>query len=168
MAYTKPHHEKKIILDLKQTGIENFLPCTKKLRVWSDRRKYINAPLFPSYVFVKLDDNFSYFRSLDINGVLYYVRNGKELARIEESIILDIMNIVSKTSGEITVSAENISPGEKLVICDGPFTGLSCEMIRHNGKQKVLVRIDLICRNIIADMPVQHVTPASQILSVIA
>lgn len=167
VIYTRPQHEKKVAEQLSKAEIENFLPIIRSLRTWSDRRKYVSAPLFPSYIFVKPEDNLAYFRSLDINGVLYYVRNGKEIARIDESIILSIKNLVSNASGDITVSSEYFSAGEKLVICEGPFTGLNCEMIRYNGKQKILVRIDLIRRNVIADLPVQCVTPLSRTLAAI-
>ena len=165
VVYTRPQHEKKVAEQLTRLGIENFLPMIRTLRLWSDRRKYINAPLFPSYVFVKLEDRLSYFRSLDTSGVLYFVKNGKEIAGIDEPTIFGIRNIISNAPGDITVSAEYFSPGEKLVICEGPFTGLNCEMISYNGKQKVLLRVDLISRNVIADLPVHYVIPLSKTLA---
>src|SRR5574342_752189 len=50
--YTRARFEKKVTLQLNNLGIESFLPMHKVLRYWSDRKKYLQQPLFPSYVFV--------------------------------------------------------------------------------------------------------------------
>ena len=56
LIYTKPHHEKKVYTRLLERNINAFLPLTKRLRSWNDRKKYIDEPLFPSYVFIYLND----------------------------------------------------------------------------------------------------------------
>ena len=53
-VYTKPHCEKKVAELLARKGIENYCPQNKVLKHWSDRKKIIHAPLFPSYVFVRI------------------------------------------------------------------------------------------------------------------
>jgi hypothetical protein len=50
VAYTKPRHERTAVYSLQKAGIGSFLPLTKKLRIWSDRKKYVEEPLFPSYL----------------------------------------------------------------------------------------------------------------------
>jgi transcription termination/antitermination protein NusG len=53
-VYTKPGCEKKVSELLSRKGIENYCPQNKVLKHWSDRRKIMHAPLFPSYVFVRI------------------------------------------------------------------------------------------------------------------
>ena len=79
VIYTKPNHERKIAEQLEKMDASPFLPTVKKLRVWSDRRKYIDMPLFPSYVFVNLTNIETYFESLGLKGVFYFVRDGENL-----------------------------------------------------------------------------------------
>ncbi|HVW58575.1 MAG TPA: hypothetical protein VHC48_01020, partial [Puia sp.] len=59
-------------------------------------------------------------------------------------------------TSEIEVSSEYLQPGSILYIKDGPFTGFSCEVIQYKGKQKILVRIELLQRNILLDIPVEY------------
>lgn len=156
VIYTKPHHEKKVGQQLDKINIEHYLPLVKTLKNWSDRKKYIDAPLFPSYLFVKLPDTQSYFRSLEINGVLYYVRNGKQIAPISETIIANLKSFIPKTADEIEISFDNIQPGTILYIKDGPFVGCCCEVIRYHGKQKLLVRVELLKRNVLMNIPSEY------------
>lgn len=165
LIYTKPQHEKKVADQLQHLNVEYFLPLVKTLRVWSDRKKYVRIPLFPSYIFVKLNDAETYFRTLDMSGVLSYVRIGKTIASVRESIVTSLQQIIAGDYNDIEVLDKQFEPGEKLVICQGPFTGFDCEMIRHNGKRKLLVRIDLIHRNVVADIPVEMLMPASPSMS---
>jgi transcription antitermination factor NusG len=53
-VYTKPHCEKKVADLLTRKGIENYYPQNKVLKHWSDRKKIIHAPLFSSFVFVRI------------------------------------------------------------------------------------------------------------------
>src|ERR1700736_4232703 len=51
-AYTAPRHEKRVTQEMEGQQISCFLPLYKSVRRWKDRRKQIELPLFPGYVFV--------------------------------------------------------------------------------------------------------------------
>ena len=51
-VYTKPRHEKTVSNDLYKKGYEVYLPLLREKRKWSDRKKWIEFPLFKSYLFV--------------------------------------------------------------------------------------------------------------------
>ncbi len=163
VIYTKPRHEKKTASSLKAIGIEFFLPLVKKLRVWSDRRKYVDEPLLPSYVFVKLDDLKNYFNSLDIHGILYYVREANQIAIIKDEVIDKLKCLIANSNIQLEVCSEMIPPGENVVINEGPLIGNKCELVKYLGKNKVLVRIELLHRNILVDVPSQYIMPACSI-----
>ena len=55
VLYVKSRHERKVDDLLKENQLESFLPLVKTVRKWSDRNKIIQMPLFPSYVFVKIN-----------------------------------------------------------------------------------------------------------------
>ncbi|HEY4112090.1 UpxY family transcription antiterminator [Puia sp.] len=155
LIYTRPRHERKVFAQLTEMKVRSFLPTTKKLRIWHDRKKFIEEPLFPSYVFVYLQDRYNYQESIDADGFLYFVKTGKEIARVPESVISNI-ELLSKDGSEIEVSTASFLPGQKLVINQGALTGLSCEVVQFNGKQKLLVRVDLLQRNLLVTLPVDH------------
>ena len=52
--YTKSRHEFVTYSELIRKGIEAYLPTIRKLRQWKDRKKYVDFPLFPGYIFVRI------------------------------------------------------------------------------------------------------------------
>jgi len=50
--HVKSRHEFVTNGELMKKGIETFLPSIKKWRQWKDRKKLIDFPLFPGYLFV--------------------------------------------------------------------------------------------------------------------
>jgi len=155
LIYTKPRHEKKVHGCLSGLSIASFLPTKKTLRTWHDRKKYIDEPLFPSYVFIYLNNIQEYYGGMDAEGYLYYVRAGKEIARVDQTIVNNIKLITDQVQ-EIEVSDSKFLPGKKLTIAEGPLTGLSCEVIQVKGKERLLVRVALLQRNLLLTVPAEH------------
>jgi transcriptional antiterminator RfaH len=151
VIYTKPRHEKKVLAHLAEREIKSFLPTKKTLRTWHDRKKYVEEPLFPSYVFIYLNDVQNFYNGVDTEGALNYVRNGKEIARVRDAIVDDIRLITTQSTG-IEVSSEKFVPGRQMVIQEGPLTGLSCEVVQSGNGKKLLVRVDLLNRSILVSV----------------
>jgi transcription antitermination factor NusG len=55
--YVKARHEFYTNAELQKKGIETFLPAVKRWRQWRDRKKLIDFPLFPGYLFVHIFPN---------------------------------------------------------------------------------------------------------------
>ena len=57
VLYVKARHEFATNAELRKKGIETFLPSIKRWRQWRDRKKLIDFPLFPGYLFVHIFPN---------------------------------------------------------------------------------------------------------------
>lgn len=84
-AYTRPRHEHTVEGYFRQREWEVFWPTVRRRRQWSDRRKEIQVPLFPSYVFVRLREA-DRRRAVQAPGFLWFIRNqqGPVPVRTEE------------------------------------------------------------------------------------
>jgi transcription antitermination factor NusG len=71
-VYTKPRWEKKVYVLMTERNIEAYCPLNKVRKKWSDRMKWVEEPLFKSYVFVKMTDE-EQTRVRMINGVVNFV-----------------------------------------------------------------------------------------------
>src|SRR5688572_29524649 len=151
LIYTKPRHEKKVHARLTELKVNSFLPIRKTLRNWHDRRKYIDEPLFPSYVFIYLNDVQNYYNGMEVESALYYVKIGKEMARVSDTVVNNI-RIATQQEKDIEVSDTFFQPGHKVVISQGALTGLTCEVVENDNKQKLLVRVELLQRNILLSL----------------
>ncbi|HEX7755486.1 MAG TPA: UpxY family transcription antiterminator [Niabella sp.] len=159
VIYTKNRHERKVAEQLERVGVEYFLPCINAVRQWYDRKKIISVPLFPSYIFVKIKEVRNYLASVDLDGVLYFLKTGKEMAPVKEELLNSIRLIVNHCR-EVEVSSELFDPGKRMVISDGPFTGLQCEVVEHMGNEKILVKVAILNRNILVKHTVDQLLPA--------
>ena len=158
LIYTKPRHEKKVHNHLAKKKINSFLPTRKVLRTWHDRKKYIDEPLFPSYIFIYINDVKHYYEGMAVEGALYYVRDGKKIARVSDNIV-DRIKLVSEHANELEVSDQRFLPGRRLVITQGSLTGLECEVAQINDKHKLLVRVELLQRTILVTLPAENLMP---------
>lgn len=159
VIYTKPRHEKKVAGLLEHLNVTHFLPTVRSVKIYQGKRRLESTPLFPSYIFVKVNSTAQYFESLHLPGVIQYVRTGKEISRIGESIINTLKGIVEHQLPDMVVTSEYIHPGSFVTIYAGPFAGFTCEVIQHNGKRKILVRIELLKRSIVVGMPEDYLIP---------
>lgn len=57
VLYTKARAEKQVKERIDLLGVECWLPLHRAPRVWSDRVKMVDVPLFSSYVFVRCADS---------------------------------------------------------------------------------------------------------------
>ena len=83
--YTRPRVEKRVASILEEKEIRAFLPTRSVMRQWSDRKKVVEEPLFPSYVFVFADLAERYC-SLQSTGVVRMVQFNGKPARIPDSL----------------------------------------------------------------------------------
>src|SRR6266566_3595754 len=80
-AYTSANHEKRVAIQLGQRSVEHFLPTYESVRRWKDRRKKLELPLFPGYVFVRMALR-QRLRVLQIPGVACLVGFGGQPAAL--------------------------------------------------------------------------------------
>lgn len=145
--YTRPRYEKKVETLLIEKGIETYLPLVKTLRVWSDRKKWVNMPLFSSYIFVHIYLEKKQFDVLNTPGAVKFVTFEGKAASIPEKQIDDIKWVLS-TDVESEPIDQRIDPGEKVEIIKGPLKGLMAEMVQYNNKSKILIRMEQLGKSI--------------------
>lgn len=139
-VHVMPRWEKKVNEALLGAGIEVYAPTQKKLRQWSDRKKWVEEPVIRSYVFVKINQK-EYYTVLNTNGVLRFISFEGKPAPVREEHITILRNLIEQNI-EVEITNENFEPGDKVEIIRGPLKGLKGELIRHNSSKKVLIRLE--------------------------
>ena len=135
LIYTRPHHEKKVAFELVEKKFSFLFATTKVLRKWHDRNRLIDAPLFPSYIFVFLGNLVDYHSSIEIDGVVNYVKFGSEIAMVKEGIITSLKALLAYGTN-IELSAGKFEIGQHVRITQGSLTGLSCEIAEYRNEKK--------------------------------
>ena len=139
--YTKPKHEKKIAKELINRGYHTYLPLIKKRRKWSDRKKWVEFPLFKSYLFVKTKLNET-ISILKVPGIITIVKFGEKIAIIDKKSIESIKILIE--GGHKPKSTDYLLKGDSVIIKEGPLKDLSGEIIHLQGENYFILRIDSI------------------------
>lgn len=154
VIYVNPNSEKKVYERLRDISIESFMPEIKIIRKWSDRKKIILKPLFPSYVFVNIKSSLEFHKALSVYGASTYIRFGKEYARVTEKEISQIKFLIGdKDVADIEVNAQLPKLGDVKKIAFGPLGGLECVVLKTGNVNKIIVKIVSLQQNVIAKIP---------------
>ena len=166
LIYTRSKQEKKVAGLLSKHNITCLLPLKKERSKRRDRVKVIDEPLFPSYVFVQLQSLTEYTSSLNLEGVCYYVKFNNQIAKISEQEIENIRLLSSVATG-VEVSFERFRKGTEYLIEQGPLSGLFCEIIEYKGHHKLLVRVQILQRAVLINLPVDYLAEVTQVKNIL-
>jgi transcriptional antiterminator RfaH len=140
-VYTRSRAEKKVLKNLQEIGIEAYLPLIKTLRQWSDRKKMVEVPLFPSNIFVKIRDN-DYRKVLETEGAVAFITFERKKVAIPDKQIIAMRTMV-ETGMDVEATTDHLRKGDVVRVGSGPLRGVKGEVIEINGKQRFVLRIDI-------------------------
>lgn len=148
-VYTKPRNEKKVAQRLSERGIEVYCPLRKTLKQWSDRKKWVEEPLFSSYVFVRVSEELRSEVLLDPGVVAFLFWLGKP-AVIRENEIQAIRDFI-ENHPSAQARAMEVVKGQRVSIKGGPMKDHQ-GIVRRSEKGRVIIEIDSMGMELIADV----------------
>jgi len=154
----KSRAEKKVYAELIEQGIETFLPLQRKLRIWSDRKKWVEMPLISGYVFVYISRKEYEIVLRTYNVVCYIYFNGKA-AIIRDNDILILKRMLGQNELELEVTIESLKLGQMVEVISGPLCGVIGELIDFKGKNKVALRIPPLGYTVLVEAPEKTLAP---------
>src|SRR3989442_471000 len=89
VAFTKPRTERRFASKMYEIGVESYLPTYKVVKQWSDRKKKVEVPLFPNYVFVKTNE-MTRLSLYTINDLVRFVSIERKPVIVREKEIYNI------------------------------------------------------------------------------
>jgi transcription antitermination factor NusG len=149
--YCKSRYEKKISLELTAKGIENYVPVKNEVHQWSDRKKRVEVPVLPNYIFVKTD-NSQFYRILKIYGVRCFICFDRGPEPIPEKQIMNFKNFLESVGQEVEISYEKFAKGDLVEITEGSMKGIIGEVVEYRGKKNLLIRLETVQCNILTDI----------------
>ncbi|MGL4332886.1 MAG: UpxY family transcription antiterminator [Bacteroidales bacterium] len=138
VLYTAPRSEKKVHERLLVQGIEAYLPLHAAPRVWSDRVKIVEMPLFTSYVFVYVPE-FKLRDLISVYGVIKIVYYNGVPAKVRDSEIEAIKEFVEKSREKLVT----FDLQEEVIVAAGPFKDTSGKIVKV-GKEYLILHIEQI------------------------
>jgi transcription antitermination factor NusG len=149
--------EKAVASGLDLRGYSGFLPMYRSRRKWSDRFEDVDLPLFPGYVFCRVDVS-RRLPVLRIPGVVRIVGLGKTPVPVDDDEIAAVEAVVR--SGLLTRPCPFLKVGQTVTIEEGPLRNVSGILTEIRGSQQLIVSVTLLQRSLAVAVPRSSIRPA--------
>lgn len=120
VVYTKARNEKKVAMELERYGIEAYCPLITEIQQWSDRKKKVERPLIPSYVFLHVTEQ-EREMAFAVAGVVRFLFWQGKPAVVRSIEIESLKQQLEQPYASITITP--IAKGEKFTFTAGVFKG---------------------------------------------
>jgi transcription termination/antitermination protein NusG len=148
--------ERSVSEQLEQKGYEQFLPMYWSRRVWSDRVKVLQLPLFGGYLFCRFDVQ-KRLPVLQTPGVVNVVGKGKVPVPVDSVQLENIRAAVN--SGQKVQPWPRLDLGESVRVEFGPLRGVEGTLLRYKNATQLILAIDLMQRAIAVEVKEDWVIP---------
>lgn len=148
VAKTRAKQEKSVAQQILEAGVESFLPIRTEIRDWHDRKKKLETVLIPNTVFIHAEKEEAVSLHNDKGIQISFLRdmtgiNKNQLLVIPDTQMNDFIRFLKITESEYHVEPQALYlKGDKVLVKSGPFKGITGDLVRLDGKNKVLVRLD--------------------------
>ena len=138
VVYTKPRWEKKVYRLFEERRIEAYCPLNRVRKKWSDRVKWVEEPLFKSYVFVNVaEEELTEIRL--VNGVVNFVYWLGKPAVVKEKEIEVIRKFLNEYV-DIRVEPVELKKDTKVTIRKGALMDKEAKVMKVlNNRVQVVI-----------------------------
>jgi len=140
----------------RNKGFEEFVPVYQSRSRWSDRTKSVEFPLFPGYVFCRMNLNHR-LPLLTIPGVLHLVGIGKMPVAVDDREIAGIQAAVR--SGLTIEPWSYLEVGQSVRVNHGPLAGLEGILVEVRKQHRLVVSVSLLQRSMGVEVEREWVSP---------
>ena len=158
-VYTQPQKELVAARNLLNQDFEVYLPRYRKQCRHARRVYTAMAPLFPRYLFVRMDPARQRWRSINGTlGVSYLLSEGPEPIALPDQIIAAIRE--REEDGAVTVAAPEFAKGQKLRVTNGALADIEGIFDCVDDSHRVVLLLEFMGRVVRTHLPGHAVTAA--------
>ena len=161
LIHTKPRQELRALENLERQGYECYLPLLPTEKIQQKLVAIVDEPLFPRYLFIRLDSSQSGKSWAPIRstlGVSKLVTFGMEPAKVDHALI----EFLRESEAKILEQPQRLfDVGDRVLVTDGPFAGIEAIYQMSNGEGRVMVLIELLSKPVKVVMAPQSLKKVS-------
>lgn len=136
--------EKNVAEALASRGIEHYFPVRREVRQWSDRRKVVECPVIPRFIFIRCLNSERAGIMEREPRIWRFLPDAGKAAVVRDSEMEAFRRMVEQGSGAMRFSDRPPAPGDRVRVTDGPLAGLECELVNVEGSRCLAVRLGLL------------------------
>jgi transcriptional antiterminator RfaH len=153
VAQTQVRAEERARSNLERQEFRTYLPRYLRERRHARRRDTVAAPLFPGYVFVRLDLDSAPWRAVNGTfGVTQLICQGNRPAAVPEGVVEQIA-ARENSQGLISLAPRAFRKGEALRIVSGAMADCFGLFESMADRDRVILLLDLLGRKVRVEAP---------------
>jgi transcriptional antiterminator RfaH len=160
VVHAQPRAESQAIHHLEIQGYQVFCPRYRRTVRHARKTKTVLAPLFPRYLFVRLDISRDHWRSVNgTRGVVSLLMRGETPQPVPSGIV-DGLQAQMRADGTMDWTP-TLKIGGAVRIVDGPFAEFLGTLEQFGSAGRVRVLLDLLGRTVSVALPCEGLMPAA-------
>ena len=142
------------LLHLQRQNFEVFLPRLTRARRHARRYDTVLAPLFPGYLFVRMDPQRQRWRSINGTfGVARLLLAGDWPLQVPPGVVEALLEACDASGQLRSDQRETLQLDEEVRILIGPFADRVARVARLDAKGRVDLRLELLGRSVSLTLP---------------
>ncbi len=148
VASTRPHQESRAELNLRRQGFDAWLPRLRRKRRHARRTGTVFAPLFPGYLFVRIDPERQPWRAINSTyGVRHLICQDSRPAPVPEDFISSLRGSLDE-DGVVAVEDDGLKPGVQVRLLSGPFFDCIGKLLEIADRERVSLLLSILGREV--------------------
>jgi transcriptional antiterminator RfaH len=144
VVHTKIRQEALAMTNLNRQGFECYMPMLKMEKMRRHKATLVEEPMFPRYLFIRLDTSgsgpsWSPIRST--LGVSQLVRFGGQPAVVDPKLIE-----LLRTREQMGQPERLFKSGERVVVADGPFAGIEAIFKTADAESRSMILLEMLSK----------------------
>jgi transcription antitermination factor NusG len=157
---TRSRFEKAVSTQLSAKSVENYLPAFEQVHQWKDRRKVVELPAFPGYVFARFADaGAARLQILKTSGAVRILGRGGEIEPVPDPEIDSVRLLLQSKTG--CSPHPFVREGAWVRVRRGPLKDLEGLLVRVKSHSRLVVSIELLSQAVATEVDTSDVEPAS-------
>ena len=144
LVYTKPRQEMVALDNLQRQGFQCYLPTLPSEKLRQGMLTVTDEPLFPRYLFIRLDQGDSapsWAPIRSTKGVSRLVSFGVEPAKVADSLV----EALRAQEASVQTEPERLfKTGDRVRLTEVPFSGIEGIYQMADGERRVMVLIEIL------------------------
>ena len=160
----KPKHENQAEQNIGRFGVECFLPLLQEQKIIRRRARTVIGPLFPGYLFVRINLSQHYRAVNYARGVRKIVEFGSSPVEVDVAVIDAIKTRMVDSNVCVLERPQQLRSGQLVQIKDGPLVGLEAVFMREMpGRQRAMVLLHALAIQARAVVDVDQLAPCEAV-----
>jgi transcriptional antiterminator RfaH len=161
VVHTAPNGEARAAAHLKRQDFETFLPVYTKTRRHARRAERVLAPLFPRYLFVRLDLAADRWRSVNGTiGVSHIICDDSKPLPVRDGVVELLMNQADTRGCMEPAALQVLQAGDRLRVVEGAMMDHTGIFERLTPDQRVVLLMSVLGRDVKVTVPIASVDAA--------